>query len=288
MGRVVKNAPASDEKYIVVPPVVSTSSSNGNGKTVEDVLFTNSFGDIGDIGSLEPEPVFPPAEEAIDWPSLHEQAGELLDAAASDAEAILAEARGRIKTIVEIAQSDAAQIAQSAHAEGRDSGYREGLEAADKEMEEMLGTMRGLIDMARVERHKIIEGAEGEIVKLAMGVAERILHKAVEIDREIVVAVAKAAIAQLVDRESVTVRVNPIDLERMKQHRDGMLALGETRHMRVIEDHRIDPGGVVVETDAGSLDAKISTQFEEAKRVMRVEGGEVVVEPSQSTLGVAS
>ena len=286
MGRVVKNAPASDEKYLVAPPVVASPSpnGNGNGKLDEDIFFADSF----ELGSLEQEPVLPPAEQAIDWPALHEQAGELLDSAATDAEAILEEARGRIKTIVESAQNDAVQIAERARTEGRDAGYREGLANAEREMEEMLATMRGLIDMARVERHKVIEGAEGEIVKLAMGVAERILHKAVEVDRDIVVAVAKAAIAQLVDRESVTVRVNPIDLERMKQHRDSMLALGETRHMRVIEDQRVDPGGVVVETDAGSLDAKISTQFAEAKRVMRVEGGEVVVEPSQSTLGAAS
>jgi flagellar assembly protein FliH len=286
VGRVVKNAPASDEKYIVVAPVVTTASPNGsgNGKFEEDALFADTF----EVESFTAEPALTPAEEAIDWPALHEQAGELLDAAASDAETILAEARGRIRTIVESAQNDAAQIAETARTEGRESGYREGLANAEREMEEMLATMRGLIDMARVERHKIIEGAEGEIVKLAMGVAERILHKAAEVDRDVVVAVAKAAIAQLVDRESVTVRVNPIDLERMKQHRDSMLALGETRHMRVIEDQRVDPGGVIVETDAGSLDAKISTQFEEAKRVMRVEGGEVVVEPSKSTLGAAS
>lgn len=284
MGRVVKNAPASDEKYLVTPPHVAVLNGSGNGKPSEEVLFDDTV----DAGS-ETEPVFPSVEaQEIDWPSLHQQAGELLEAAAADAEAILAEVRGRIETIVETAQNDATQIAQQAQTDGREAGHRAGLEAVESEMEEMLATMRGLIDMARVERHKIIEGAESEIVKLAIGVAERVLHKAVEVDREIVVAIARAAIAQLVDRESVTVRVNPIDLERMKQHRDSMLALGESRHMRVIEDQRIDPGGVVVETDGGTLDAKIATQFEEAKRVMRVDGGDVVVEPSQSSLGAAS
>jgi hypothetical protein len=50
--------------------------------------------------------------------------------------------------------------------------------------------------------------------------------------------------------------------------------------MRVIEDQRVDPGGVVVETEAGTLDAKIGTQVEEAKRVLRVEGGDFLVEPA--------
>lgn len=273
MGRVVKNPRHSDEKYVVSPP-----NANGEyGKSADDLLFADTV-----ETQTEPEPVFPTAVEAqpIDWPALHHQAGELIASATADAEAILNEAHQRLRTIVETAQTGAAGVTQRAHDDGYAKGHQEGIAAADSEMEEMLATMRGLIDMARAERHKIVEGAEGEIVKLAMGIAERILHKAVEVDREIVVAIAKAAIADLVDRESITVRVNPIDLERMKQHRDSMLTLGETKHMRVIEDQRVDPGGVVVETEAGTHDAKIATQVEEAKRVLRLDSGEFLVESS--------
>ncbi|MGH7661473.1 MAG: FliH/SctL family protein [Vulcanimicrobiaceae bacterium] len=272
MGRVVKNAPASNERYVVAPP-----HSGLNGKAGEDVLFANS----AEV-QLETEPVFPTAPEAqpIDWPALHQQAAELLDVTTADAESLLNDAHQRVKTIVEEANANAVEVTERARSEGKDVGHSEGLASAESEMEEMLATMRSLIDMARVERHKIIEGAEAEIVKLSMGIAERILHKAVEVDREVVISISKAAIAELVDRESITVRVNPIDLERMKQHRDSMLALGETKHMRVIEDQRVGPGGVVVETEAGSLDAKISTQVEEAKRVLRLDTGEFVVDPA--------
>jgi len=278
MGRVVKNPLASEERYIVAPP---HANGSGNGSATEDVLFADTV-----ETHTEPEPVFPASVEAepIDWPALHQHAGELIQSATADAEAILSEAHSRLRTIVESAQTGATQITQQARKEGQDSGYRDGVTKAENEMEEMLATMRGLIDMARVERHKIVEGAEGEIIKLAMGIAEQILHKSVEIDRDVVVAITKAAIGELVDRESVTVRVNPIDLERMKQHRDSMLALGETKHMRVIEDQRVDPGGVVVETEAGTLDAKIGTQVEEAKRVLKVDNGEFLVEHSPDSL----
>lgn len=273
MGRVVKNAPASSQTYVVSPPHAGAL----NGKPADDALFA----DVNELHA-EPEPVFPAAPEAqpIDWPALHREASQLVDEAASDAEAILVEARDRVKTIVDAARTGATEVAEQARKEGHAAGHGEGIAAAEREMDEMLSTMRGLIDMARVERHKIVEDAEPEIVKLAMGIAERILHKAVEVDREVVIAITKAAISELVDRESITVRVNPADLERMKQHRDSMLALGETKHMRVIEDQRVDPGGVVVETDAGTLDAKISTQVDEAKRVLRLDTGEFVVEPA--------
>ena len=275
MGRVVKNAPSSDKRYVVSPPPLLASS---NGKSwLED---PEGFQDVVDAPA-EPEPVFPPApvEERIDWDALHREAAELIDGAAADAETLLAEARDSAKTILEAARTGAGDVHTQAHEVGHDAGHAKGVEAVEDEMEEMLGTMHGLIDMARAERHKIVEGAEPEIVKLAMGIAERIIHKSVEVDREVVIAMTKAAISQLVDRESITVRVNPIDLERMKQHRDSVLALGETKHMRVIEDQRVDPGGVIVETDSGTLDAKVATQVEEAKRVLNLSEDEIVVEP---------
>lgn len=275
VGRVVKNAPASDEKYVVAPPPLTVST---NGKShAEDA---DDFEGIVDF-DVSSEPLEPPAPEVepVDWEALHREAAELIDSAAADAEAILNQARERGRELLETVQRSVAQVTAEAQDAGQKAGHSEGVDAAQREMDEMLGTMRGLIDMARVERHKIVEGAEPEIVKLAMGVAEHILHKAVEVDREVVVAMAKAAISHLVNRESLTVRVNPIDLERMKAHRDEVLALGETKHMRVIEDQRIDRGGVIVETESGTLDAKVATQVAEAKRVLNLQEDEIIVEP---------
>src|SRR6185437_732718 len=100
-------------------------------------------------------------------------------------------------------RQSAGTVSTKAQETGHASGHAAGVAKAESEMEEMLGTMHGLIDMARVERHKIVSGAEPEIVRLAMGIAERVIHKAVEVDRDIVIAMTKAAIAQLVDRESI-------------------------------------------------------------------------------------
>jgi flagellar assembly protein FliH len=146
----------------------------------------------------------------------------------------------------------------------------------------MMTTMRNLVDMARVERHKLIESAEPELVRLAVGLAERILHQQIALDRGVVVEMAKVAIARLVDRESVTVRVNPADLERMRQHRDEFLNSSDIKHLRIIEDQRVDRGGVLVETDGGTIDARISTQLNEAKRVLHVED-DVIVQPADAS-----
>ena len=74
-------------------------------------------------------------------------------------------------------------------------------------------------------------------------------------------------------------RVNPSDLERMREHRDEFLSSGDIKNFRVIEDQRVDRGGVVVETDGGTIDARISPQLNEAKRVLHI-GDDVGVQPA--------
>jgi flagellar assembly protein FliH len=106
-----------------------------------------------------------------------------------------------------------------------------------------------------------------------------VLHQQVALDRGVVVEMAKTAIARLIERDSVTVRVNPADLERMRDHRDELIALGDIRNLRLLEDKRVDRGGVVVETDAGTIDARIGAQLDEARKILHIED-DVVIEPA--------
>jgi flagellar biosynthesis/type III secretory pathway protein FliH len=52
--------------------------------------------------------------------------------------------------------------------------------------------------------------------------------------------------------------------------------------LRIIEDQRVDRGGVLVETDGGTIDARIGTQLNEAKRVLHVED-ELIVQPADAS-----
>ncbi len=170
------------------------------------------------------------------------------------------------------------QLVEKVQADARTAGHAEGAAAADAEMSDMMTTMRNLVDMARVERHKLMESAEPELVRLAVGHRRT---RAASADRprpRRPWSRWRALRSGAVEKESVTVRVNPGDLERMREHRDELLSNGEIKNFRVVEDQRVDRGGVVVETDGGTIDARISTQVNEAKRVLHIED-EVVVAP---------
>jgi flagellar assembly protein FliH len=268
MGRVVKNARVNTQRYQVTVPQVERPTGS------EDDSYLSPHVDEPELLEL-PSPQSPP----IDVDAIAKQARELIDTAEQHAKALLQDAFARASELLAEAAERGDQLVQTVQAEARTAGHAEGAAAADREMSDMMTTMRNLVDMARVERHKLMESAEPELVRLAVGIAERVLHQQIALDRGVVVEMARVAIGRLVEKESVTVRVNPGDLERMREHRDELLSNGEIKNFRVIEDQRVDRGGVVVETDGGTIDARISTQINEAKRVLHIED-EVVVVPA--------
>ena len=269
MGRVVKNARVNTQRYHVAVPQVERPAGFD-----DDDSYPAPHVEDSELLEL-PSPQSPP----IDVDAIAKQARELIDTAEAHAKALLQDAFERASQLLAEAAERGDQLVETVQAQARTAGHAEGAAAADREMSDMMATMRNLVDMARVERHKLMEGAEPELVRLAVGIAERVLHQQIALDRGVVVEMARVAIARLVEKESVTVRVNPGDLERMREHRDELLSNGEIKNFRVVEDQRVDRGGVVVETDGGTIDARISTQVNEAKRVLHIED-EVVVAPA--------
>ena len=282
MGRVVKGVQLRVERYqLNVPEIAAPAEPTA----FDDLASAEAFGFSGEA-LLDAPPYDTPAQ-TVDVETVRADAQELLDVAARNAEALLDDAHERARTLVEDAAARADTIAQDARRRGHDEGFAAGRDEADRQMNDMLVTMRGLLEMARVERHKLIEAAEPELVKLALGIAERVLHQQIALDRGVVVEMAKVAIARLIERDTVTVRVNPADLERMREHRAELIAIGDIKNLRVVEDRRVDRGGVQVDTEAGTIDARISTQVEEVRKILHIED-EVIVEPAPSEIVLTS
>ncbi|HZT12982.1 MAG TPA: FliH/SctL family protein [Candidatus Baltobacteraceae bacterium] len=264
MGKIVKGAQTAPETYRVKPPPPP--------RVARPAPAIRSFDPIETYGG---DPAFEqlqsPSVPAVDLDALAAEAQHLIDSASQDAERLIRDAQHRATSLIDEAQSRAAQIEAEAKEHGFQAGVGDGRSAAQAEMDEMLETMRGLVEMARIERHKIIETAEPEIVRLAVYIAERVLSQHVAIDHNAVVEMVRSAITRLVNREKVTVRVNPADMQMMREHREQLMSSNDIDHLRVIEDQRVDRGGVVIETESGTIDSKVSTQLREVRRLLAVD-----------------
>ena len=274
MGKIVKRAEFLDDAYVVGIPRVETPAYEApafDHPTVRvDVdPFAQTF-----VAQPEAETYVP----QVDWEAVKADAAAIVDRAAADADALLHEAQQRALEIVGQAQAEAARLEAQAREDGYGDGVALGKAAADAEAETMIRTMRELVESARAERRDLITSAEPELVRLALAIAERVVHQHIALEHSVVVDNVRQALTRLVTREVVTVRVNPADLEIMREHRDAIVTSTDVEHLRVVEDQRVDRGGVVIETESGTIDAKIATQLREARRAIAVD--EPIVAPS--------
>jgi flagellar assembly protein FliH len=152
------------------------------------------------------------------------------------------------------ARSEAGRIKEAAREEGR----REGREEASARIEEALETL----NQAVKERKKIVKDAENEIVRLALKVAEQIIRSEVSMHRDVCLNIVSEAIGRVSDREQIIVKVNREDAEYLKRYKDRLAGmLDGVKSFSIVEDSNIEPGGCVIETNLGFIDARIGTKI---------------------------
>ncbi len=159
------------------------------------------------------------------------------------------------------ARSEAGRIRE----EAREAGRREGREEAAARIEEALET----VNEAVIVRKKIVKDAENEILRLALKVAEQIIRSEVSLHRDVCLNIVSEAIGRVSDREQIIVKVNREDAEYIKRYKDRLAGiLDGVKSFSVLEDAQIEPGGCVIETNLGYVDARISTKLKSIEEVL--------------------
>ncbi len=203
--------------------------------------------------------------EVIDWEALRAEASAALERAKGSAREILEGAFRTASSLLEQAREEREAIAEAARSEGREAGRQEGIARVDAEINELLTLLHALIEAVREDRDRFLRSAEPELVRLALGASERIVHHEIAQNDQFVVETVRAALTRALGRNDITIRVNPEDMEVMRVYRERLLAAGDFEHLRLIEDQRIDRGGAMLESDSGTIDAKITTQLREVR-----------------------
>src|SRR5262249_21391818 len=107
------------------------------------------------------------------------------------------------------AREDAEQLRESARAEGFAAGHAEAMASLQPALEALASAVQGMHD-AQLEAS---ERLERQAVELGFAVAEKVLAGALAIEPARVIESVRGSLRGLVERERVTVLVNPDDLE---------------------------------------------------------------------------
>jgi flagellar assembly protein FliH len=136
----------------------------------------------------------------------------------------------------------------------------------DLELERRLLEERQRFDRVRVEfardRQRFFAAAEGQVVRLSLAIARKILAREVESDGLHLRSTVKAALGRVQDGSATVLRVSEHETEAWSV----MFQRETFGNVEVVGDARLAPGDCVLETSLGRVDLGVEAQMKEVER----------------------
>ena len=160
-------------------------------------------------------------------------------------------------------------LAAEADRRGFDEGLARGLAEARAQaagaLEAVTTAERAMAEL----RGSYLARAEAAAVELAFQIAEKVIGATVAADPEAVLGVVSGALLRTTDRDHLVVEVNPQDFELVRDAATDLAArLGGINRIEVISERRVEPGGCVVRTEEGEIDARIAAQMGRVRQLL--------------------
>ncbi|MCL4533240.1 MAG: FliH/SctL family protein [Deltaproteobacteria bacterium] len=148
---------------------------------------------------------------------------------------------------------------QKGYAEGFESGKSEAL----KSMEEGVKNIFSAAESIKQFKNELYEDVKKDVITLSIKIAETITKSKIAADDDILLNIIASAINQSSDAVNFTICLNPEDYKVLNKNPDALKDfLSKEAVIDFIQDKNIRSGNVVIKTDFGEIDARISTQIE--------------------------
>ena len=169
-----------------------------------------------------------------------------------------------------LARAEADELRRAA----REQGYQEGFASGHARALEEAAAGAAALAQVGVALHEEAAAAatrlEDQAVQLALSLAEKVVAGALAVHPELVVDAVRHALRGIVERERLTVLVNPADLPLVSGAMAGIRAeMGGIEHWEVQAERRVSRGGAVVRHVHGDVDAQLESKFDRAREVVQ-------------------
>ena len=147
-------------------------------------------------------------------------------------------------------------------AAGKLDAERAALEAERSRLEQASLFLETCAQCITDAREAILADVEQQLVDLVMQIATQVIHDEVTQRPELITFQVQTAILRVKEDGMMTVRVNPLMLETLREASSGILVtLGPAARLHFEPDPSIAPGGCMVETTQQIVDARIASQL---------------------------
>ncbi len=159
--------------------------------------------------------------------------------------------------------NDPEQKMRAAYQQGLQEGQASARKELGGQLEAMNARMARAIEEMSGMRQRFRQEAEEDVVKLALAVARRVLHRELTVAPDALLGLVKAALEKIEAREVHTVRIRPEDAPMVKQFLGKM---GLPQRLEVVADPGLERGAAIFDSSRGALDASVETQLQEIER----------------------
>lgn len=191
---------------------------------------------------------------------------DMLEAVKVESDRMKSEADEERTSIIQQAYDQSSNVLEKARKEGYDAGFQEGVAngygEATQLIEEALETKDKYF-----EKYKNIKiESEKALTEIIIQTVEKILNKHVEEDYDVVTGLVESALQKCAFTSNLALRVSPDDYDNAISIKRYILSLTENvEDIEIKQDNALPPGSCVIDTDAGSIDSSVHTQFENVR-----------------------
>lgn len=154
---------------------------------------------------------------------------------------------------------DREAIRKAAYAQGYSDGERAGADLAAQQLQPVMQSFRKTTEELAAYKPTLRAEAEQELVELALVIARRVIHREVQVDRSSVVGIVRACVERINGAEIHRLRVNPADAEVLAEY----FRQSDRSDIEIVPDQSVAPGGAILHTSQGQLDARLESQLRE-------------------------
>jgi flagellar assembly protein FliH len=197
-------------------------------------------------------------------------ARKMKEDAQQESKKIVEEAEKKAKDLGEASRQKAIALLQETRKKAAEEGREEGFAQGKEEVERLIGRLQIVMGAAIDQKKNIIENTEKQLIDLVLLIVRKVVKVISETEKKVVVENLKEALKKVGKETEIVIRVNTSDLGLTTKHKKTFIAMvEELKSVRIEEDSRVDPGGCVIETSFGDIDARIQTQLQVLEEKIR-------------------
>jgi len=211
-----------------------------------------------------------PEVKAVDLEKTEKKAEEIIQKAKEEARNIERLANEKAKSIIEDANSQSELIKEEAYNIGFEEGKRLGILEGKKEYQELCEKAKEVIGELLEEKYKTLESMEGEIVKLSMVIAQKIIQTELKTNKMALVSVIASALKNAANCEKVMIKVSGEDYEDVIGSKDVLRKqLINVKSFDIVKDEILSSYDCVIETESGTINASVANQVMKLNEVLQ-------------------